>query len=190
VVIVVLAVELYAVYAVLHPRVSPGYRAYYIDHITKDWNVPHYPATPAEGIVFGKPGWPDFVRFSSGFSFQEDWGRWTDADLQPTATIFMSQKFSGPLCIEFFARPSVSQRGQKVDVGLGNNVGQVILADPDYTTYRVSFADARPADTLEFRFEDKVAPNNEVTHSGTDGRRLGMGIIWLKILPSVCKKTS
>jgi hypothetical protein len=187
VVLLLLAVELYAVYAVLHPKVTPEYRAYYIDRITKDWRVPHYSATPAEGIVFGRVGWPDFVRFTSGFSFHEDWGRWTDSDMQPSAKIFMNRQFSGPLCIEVNARPSVSQRGKKFDVALGKNIGSITLADPDYTTYQISFADAQPADTIEFRAEDNVPANNEFMHSGTDARRLGVGLVWLKILPSECK---
>lgn len=187
VVMVLLAIELYAVYAVLHPRVSPEYRAYYIDRITKDWNIQHYPATPADGILFGKNGWPDFVRFTSGFSFHEDWGRWTDADLQPSAKIFMNRQFSGPICIEINARPAASQVGRKVDIALGKNLGSIALPDPDYATYHVSFADAQPADTLEFRFQDDVPINSQFIHSGTDGRRLGFGLVWLKILPTVCK---
>src|ERR1700761_550832 len=107
-----LSLELYAVYAVLHPRVSPEYRAYYIDRVTDDWNPPHYAATPESGIVFGKEGWPDFVRSSVGFSHREDWGRWTDSGLQRTPALRMTREFSGPLCIQLTAHPSLAEQGR------------------------------------------------------------------------------
>lgn len=185
-ILVLLSVELYAAYAVLHPRVSAEYRAFFIDRSTKDWNPTHYPATPEQGIQFIQQGWPTFVRSSSGFSAVEPWGRWTDADLTPAPKIFMTRQFSGPLCIEFEAQPSYAERGTPVQVAFGQNTAGISLSNPEYTTYRVSFANASPADTLEFRFPETIPPNNELIRSSPDGRRLGMRFLSLRILPHQC----
>src|SRR5215471_5851617 len=149
VVIALLSLELYAVYAVLHPRVSTEYRAYFIDHITRDWHAPHYAATPEEGISFGKAGWPDFIKSGEGFAFPEEWGRWTDAELTPTAKIFMAREFSGPLCIQFAGHPADTEVGQSLQVALGENVANIKFSNSDYAVYQVSYAQAKPANTLE-----------------------------------------
>ena len=189
VVVVVLSLELYAVYAVLHPRVSPEYRAYYIDHTTRDWHVPRYAATPEEGIAFGKEGWPSFVDSAEGFSTPEDWGRWTDAELVPRAKIAMNQQFSGPLCLEFAAHPAGPEIGQKLAVALGPNVREVALSQPNYAVYHVSFDRAQPSHTLEFRLSKIPPPNSEIFRGSPDGRRLGIALFWLKILPGTCNET-
>ena len=90
VVVLLLGVELTAVYAVLHPKVSPEYKAYYIDRTTSDWRPPHYRASPDQGIAFLREGWPDFVSSTAGFSRFEEWGRWTDYDVYPTPSIHSS----------------------------------------------------------------------------------------------------
>src|SRR5690348_15186793 len=100
VIVAALATELYAVFAVVHPRVDPEYRAYYIDRSTMDWNPAHYPATPEQGIDFAHAGWPDFVRNGYGFSYREMEGRWTDAAMLQTPRLSLSRSFSGPMCVE------------------------------------------------------------------------------------------
>jgi hypothetical protein len=186
VIIVLLSLELYAVYAVLHPRVSPEYRAHFIDHFTNDWHAPPYPATPEEGISFGKEGWPGFVKSAEGFALPEGWGRWTDAVLTPTAKITMNRQFSGPLCIQFGGHPSDAELGQTLQLALGQNVADIKLSQTDYAIYRVSFDQAKPADTLEFRLSKLPPPINDTFRRSPDGRRLGMALFWLKILPDAC----
>jgi hypothetical protein len=186
--VVLLSVELYAVYAVLHPHVSPDYRAYFIDRTADDWKPPHYPATPQQGITFAQEGWPDFVHNSWGFSLREPSGRWTDATLSPTPTIFLNRQFSGPLCIEMVMLPSPAERGHKLLFSLGSNLSDFELSNPDFATYRVSFENAQPADTVQFRFDGQVPPNNKVAHAGPDPRRLGIRISALRIFPSTCSQ--
>jgi len=117
--VAVLSVELYAVYAVLHPHVSPEYRAYYIDHTTNDWNPPHYAATPEQGIDFAHAGWPDFVRNGYGFSYREAEGRWTDGGVLQTPRIELNRQFSGPLCIELRLRPAYAELNHQLGIAMG-----------------------------------------------------------------------
>lgn len=186
--VVVLAVELYAVYAVLHPRVSPEYRSYYIEHSTLDWNPPHYAATPEEGIVFERPGWPDFVRNGFGFSYREGGGRWTDATVLASPRIWMSRQFSGPLCIELVLRPSPAELGHRLEVAFGSNVRQLELSNREFYTYRISFENAQPADTLQFRFDGPVPLANDTRPTGEMPRRQGVQLSTLKILPGRCSQ--
>jgi hypothetical protein len=188
IVVGLLSVELYAVYAVLHPRVSPDYRAYFLDRTADEFNPSHYPATPEQGITFAREGWPDFVSSSSGFSVREPDGRWTDAAISPTPTIFLNRRFSGPLCIEMVMLPSPAERERNLQVLLGTNPGEVDLSSPNFATYRVSFDNAQPADTVQFRFDGRVPPNNEVPHAGPDPRSLGVRISTLRIFPETCSE--
>ena len=188
VLLALLSVELYAVYAVLHPHVSPDYRAYYIDRTLSDWNPSHYPATPEQGIVFAREGWPEFVRNASGFSLRQNDGRWTDAATVQAPTIFMNQQFSGPICVELTLVPALTERGHKLEVALGSNVGEIMLSNPGFATYYVSFDDAGPADTLQFRFDGRIPRLEDVAPGSRDVRRLGIDLSFLRILPSRCSQ--
>jgi phosphoglycerol transferase len=186
VVILLLAIEFYAVYLVLHPRVSPEYRAYYIEHTTRDWNPNRYQATPEDGIDFTKSGLPTFVRYTVGFSFPEARGRWTDATLSPSAQILLDRKISGPNCLEITAKPSYAERGKSVQVAWGHEVQTLVFSSDDYTAYRVSFANPVSTDTVGFRFPGKVPSPKELYPPSRDERRLGMSLLRLRILPGPC----
>ena len=186
--VVVLSVELYAVYAVLHPHVSPQYRSFYIEHSTLDWNPPHYAATPEDGIAFERPGWPDFVRNGYGFSYREGGGRWTDATVLDAPRIWMNRQFSGPVCLEMVLRPSPAELGHKLNVSLGSSVAQIELANREFATYRVGFDNAGPADTVQFGFEGPVPLAHDTRPTGEMPRRLGVQFSTLKILPGQCSQ--
>lgn len=181
-----LSVECYALYAALHPHVSPEYRAFFIDRSTTEWNPSHYRATPEQGIDFTRKDWPDFVRAVYGFSFSEPWGRWSDADLLPSPTIVLNRQFSGPLCVELVAQPAYTERGKQVQVTFGKNASDITLSNSDFTTYRLNFPDASPADTLAFHFPNQIPRLNDVVRASLDGRRLGIRLLSLRIFSHLC----
>jgi len=185
----ILSVELYSGYAVLHPRVSPNYRAYYIDRKTDDWEPPHYSATPEQGIVFARSGWPQFVRNSSGFADPGSDGRWTDADRAQVPTLFMNQSFQGPLCIEMKLQPSPAERGHRIQIALGPEARDLWLSDPAPAEYRVSFDPIQPANALQFRFDGPIPRVEDVTPGIHDSRRLGLQIFTLRILSLSCRQS-
>lgn len=187
VVAALISLEIFALYAALHPRVSAEYRAYYIDHTSIDWKPPHYPATPESGIDLTKPGWPDFVSQAYGFSFRDDQGRWTDAALQASPTIVMNHYFRGPVCIELAARPSVAELGRKVEVVLGQNSSAITLSNPDFVRYDIDLDSVQPANTLQFHFFGRVPRAKDVTPGNPDERRLGIAISSIRILPAHCQ---
>jgi hypothetical protein len=136
--------------------------------------------------VFSRPGWPEFVRNGSGFSFRQQDGRWTDAEVAKAPTIFMSEQFSGPLCLELTLIPAPAERGHKLQVALGSNVSEITLSNPGSATYYISFDNARPADTLQFRFDGRVPRMEDFIPGSRDWRRLGIDVSSLRILHSPC----
>jgi Domain of unknown function (DUF7024) len=187
VVIALLAVELAAVYAVLHPHVTPEYRAYYINQTTTDWKSIHYRASLEDGITFNRPGWPEFVASTSGISSQEADGRWTDAGLQPVARIQFDSMVSGPVCLAMSVMPSAAELGKDVVVGWGNENKEIQLAKPGFSEYQLGFEGNTPADALTFKFEGSVPRNNDVFKESLDHRRLGIKLSSLSISPGACR---
>jgi hypothetical protein len=170
----------------LNPRVSEEYRAYYIERVSTEWKPVRYAAMLEEGIAFGAPGLPVFVRNLSGFSFREVWGRWTDANHGPTARIFFADSLDGLLCLDLKARPANSMKGKLITVALGDQQKEIILRGSDFSDYFVEFFETRPAETLEFRFPGTVPPENTVDLSNPDTRRLGLAMVNLRLFRGSC----
>src|SRR4051794_12134938 len=61
-------------------------------------------ATLADGVIFNRETYPDFVAGVTGFSAPEAWGRWTEG---PRATI----EFARPLPATFTMTVTAAQRG-------------------------------------------------------------------------------
>ncbi len=141
-------------------------------------STPSYDATLAEGIDFRRPGYPNFVADVSGISTPESWGRWTDANLSPTAKI----RFKEPLPTQFLltldAIAFASNIGGNVIVRAGDTE-QSFVAKPESATYNLTFNLKTPSDTIEI-IPPKPASPSELNQSG-DSRKLGIGLITLKI---------
>lgn len=63
-----------------------------------------YEATPSEGMDLTLPAMPTFVRSLAGFSGTEFWGRWTDANLAPSATIELHEPLPPAFTLQVRAR--------------------------------------------------------------------------------------
>ena len=177
-----LAVHATALYDLLHPNVSREYRAYYIDRTSTDWHVPHYSATPEEGIDLAKSEWPDFVVRSYGMLKAEPFGRWTDTRYGLRSGFEFDRSFSGPACVALEARPYDSQRTRGLTLAFGDEVREVDLPQSrDMGTYVYDFALGGPANTLELRFPrplPRVSPDNP--------RQVGVAWKSVRILPGTC----
>jgi phosphoglycerol transferase len=170
----------------LNPRVSEEYRAYYIERISGEWRPVRYAATLEDGITFSAPGLPVFVRHMSGFSFREGWGRWTDANRGATARIVLADGLTGSVCLDLKARPANSMKGKVIKVTFGEQQEEIIPQGSDYSDYFLEFFEARPAETLEFRFPGIVPPENTVDRSNSDTRRLGLAMVNLRLFRGKC----
>lgn len=179
-------VYLLALAAVLRPRVSADYRAYFIERTSTEWHPVHYTATPAQGISFSSPGLPTFVRYVAGFSYREPWGRWTDASRAPVPQIAFAQGFDGTICVDLKAHASNAIKHKPVTVAFGDQRRTVSISAGPFADYLIEFHLSKPADVMEFMFSGTIPPENAVDRDNLDSRRLGLAMIYLRLYALSC----
>ena len=172
--------------ALLHPHVSEAYMAYYIERTSTDWKdrFLHYPASPEQGVIFSKAGFPSWVDHTYGLSYREDWGRWTDANLGHAAGLVLAREFNGPTCLHVTSRPAPSLVNKAVAIRFGKQTEPLRFTSRDFAQYHVDFSSPEKADRVEFLLPD-VDPA-----SRADSRRLGMGLVSLSISGGTCASQS
>lgn len=186
-VIVALAgVYVVALFAVLHPRVSPAYKAYYIDQTSLDWQPVRYPGTPQEGITFSRKGVPQWVESTRGLSVRDDWGRWTDEDMGDVAALTLTRPLSGTLCVDFTARAVPWVVGQPFVVRMGAETQTMRVAAPELTEYRAQFTNVTPANQLDILLPPRLPRVTDASPKSYDRRRLGLNLATLRIVPGYC----
>jgi len=186
VIMVLVSVYVAALFAVLHPHVSPAYKAYYIDHISSDWNPVHYPGSPEQGILFSRDGLPEWVQSTRGLSTREGWGRWTDEDLGSIAGVAFSHAVNGTFCVDLTARAVPWIVGQTIPVRMGNEVRDLHVASPELTKYQLQFTGLTDADQLDLLLPDKLPPVYKVVPTNGDRRRIALNLAALRLVPGQC----
>ena len=196
-----LALYLSTLLAVAHPNVGPEYKAYYVDRVLADWEPHRYAAKPDDGISFGAPGLPAFVRGLYGFSRRESWGRWTDAnhspraaDGTPVAQVVLVEAVTGAICLDVQAKSASWASGNPVRVSFGQEM-QTIQLGQELSENFLEFHLSENADTIEFKPSGILGPNSMLgmdiasdqqhPHSLKDHRR-ELGIARLRILHGSC----
>ena len=174
--------------AVTKPKVSTEYKAYYIDGKTVYWKPERYNATAEQGIDFRKPGLPTFVRYVSGVSYGEGWGRWSDQKAGDGVRIEYNTKFAHQACVKLTAQPSPSQRGRNVDIILGPGKATIRTDKPSKTTYVTPISLSWP--TSELLLKPESPGPVEWDPNGKRARRLGLAIESIAIIPGACKAES
>jgi hypothetical protein len=186
VIVALLAVYVVALAAVLHPHVSPEYRAFYISRISTDYDPSRYDATPEQGMTFNHPGVPTWVLATQGFSVRDDWGRWTDEGLGSNAGLTFNQSFDGELCLDVTARAVPWMVGQMVPITMGVQEQLLQVSNSGPTEYRLQFAHLAGATELDFMMPKHLPAIIERVPDSADARRLGMNISTLKLIPGQC----
>lgn len=186
VIVALLAVYVAALAAVLHPHVSPAYRAFYINRTSTDYDPSHYDATPEQGMTFNHPGVPTWVLTTRGLSVRDDWGRWTDEDLGSTAGLTFNRSFDGELCLDVTARAVPWLVGLVVPVKMGGQEQSLQISNSGPTEYQLQFAHLAGATELNFMMPKHLPTIIERVPDSADARRLGLNISTLKLIPGVC----
>lgn len=138
---------------------------------------PRYPASMAEGISFGSPGYPEFVRTVEGVSGSEGWGRWSDAALAPHVTIRLQDSVEGDFTLTLKARDYFGvNSGSSAIVRIGLVEQSFEITDGAEVEAELSFRNVPPSDSIEI-----MVPNHSQP-SETDSRRMGIGLISLSIV--------
>lgn len=173
------------VVAVTNPKVSAEYKAYYIDGRTVYWKPMRYIATFEQGIDFKRPGLPTFVRYISGVSYGEGWGRWSDQKTGDGVRIEYNTKFAHHACVKLTAQPSPSQRGSNVEIMLGADRATTRIDKPNKATYVTPINLSRP--TRELLLRPQTPGPVEWDPNGKRARRLGLAIERIAVVPGNCK---
>ena len=172
----------YAVAAVriVHLRVGPSYRAYYIDHRISGWHTNVYRVAETSGVDFSRPGRPTFVYSIGGLSAPDALGSWTDARLSPGATIRYQAPFSGSVCVILKAQPSPANIGAASYVQMGAQ--SLAFATPNAYPiwHRLQFT-VEPASAIV-----RIFPGVTERKSAKDARRIGLRLIRLIVVPGSC----
>jgi|ERR1035437_1656097 phosphoglycerol transferase len=142
---------------------------------------PRYESTLAEGIDFKKPGYPPFLIDVVGVSGREDWGRWTDANFGPDVKFRFNKPLPKKFILELQAHAYGPNEGKQIKIRAGNIERTVIIKNlPSHTVWSVEFDDVVSADTIEITPPNPVLPR-EIDPNSKDGRKLGLGLVALKI---------
>lgn len=172
---------LFALKALLHPRVSDAYRYHFIEKISGDFNPTKYHLSPDETIALSTTGLPDFVDHDFGFSYPETWGRWTDANFGNRAGFVFNKPYTGPKCLVAKLAPSDSMQGRSLILSFGDESKTVSFGQRDAAMYFFDFPDPRPAGSLQFQFMGKVPS------AGNDPRQLGLAIHSIRVITGSCE---
>lgn len=136
-----------------------------------------YQSTLSEGIDFKREGYPNFIVQVSGVDGREDWGRWTNADLSPNAKF----QFKNPLPKKFTLELKANPFGPNAvsTISNGSNFQNLTLNSSD-TTYSLVFDNPGGSNVIIITPQRPTSPK-EINPASTDTRKLGVGLISLKI---------
>lgn len=136
-----------------------------------------YQSTLSEGIDFKRDGYPNFLIQVSGVDGREDWGRWTNANLSPSAKF----RFKNPLPRKFTLELQADPFGSNfvVPVSIGGDFQNITLNQPN-VTHSLIFENLNSSDVIIIAPKNPISPK-ELNPTSTDTRKIGVGLISLKI---------
>ena len=140
---------------------------------------PRYEATLAEGIDFKRAGLPTFVTKIEGLSSQEDWGRWSDANLSPSIKIHFANPLPQKFTLELKERGIFDNTNFPTRVLIGG-VEHTFISKKSDQIEALSFSLSKPSNEIEI-----VPPRPKSAKElglSDDARRLGVGIVSIKIV--------
>lgn len=136
--------------------------------------------TSAECIDLTKRDIPSFISEVKGLSENEAWGRWSDADLGVVQFVFKN-KLPQEFYLEIKAVPYGPNDGKSVLVLVGKTREQFgIDSDNPNALYKIKFTNV-DSNTIEIQAPKPTSPYS--LGKGMDKRRLGIGLISVKIVP-------
>jgi phosphoglycerol transferase len=143
-----------------------------------DQLAPRYESTLAAGIDFKRPGYPNFLVDVAGVSSPEKWGRWTDG---PEVKFRFNSPLPKKFVLELQANAFGPNEGKPVKIRAGTIERVITIKNvPANSVYTAEFDDVTSTDTIVITPPSPVLPR-EVDPSNQDERKLGLGLVALKI---------
>jgi hypothetical protein len=190
VILVLLLIYAATLWAVLHPHVSPEYRAFYIDRTATDYRPTRtYNTTPEQGMVFSDPGLPAWVLTTHGLSFRDGGGRAIDEGLPGPAGVSFRQSFYGDICVEVKAYAFPGLAGKDIPVRFGEQEQLMRVPAEGPSTYELQFRELRDAKRLDF-LVPPVPSLLERSRPSRDARRVALSLRSLRLVSGRCDSES
>ncbi|MCU5773718.1 phosphatidylglycerol--membrane-oligosaccharide glycerophosphotransferase [Erwiniaceae bacterium BAC15a-03b] len=137
----------------------------------------------ADSFIFNLPGAPQAVKQFSGISRPEEWGRWSNANLAAEVKIEYSEPLPESFDLVITARAIGPNIHRPIPISVGEDKQQLNLGEQDTTT-TLHFRNPAKVDTLVIVPPEPLL-SNEGNITGHDPRRLGIGMVDIKIVPTV-----
>lgn len=137
-----------------------------------------YDATLNEGIDFSRSSYPSFMKYVSGISQREGWGRWTDANQGKHVLLGFNSPLPKRFLLELEAIPFDKNIGKVTQIRVGNQIKTIVVDDKN-RIYSMVFENIGSSDVVEI-----TAPGSsekKIKDGETDPRQIGIGLISLKI---------
>lgn len=141
---------------------------------------------PADRIMFDIEGFPQQVKVVRGISWQEDWGRWSNANIDPAVTVVYKRPLPDAFDLTLVAKASAANIGKKILVRAGQEEHSLVFGS-EISTRTVRFSATGGPTELIITPPDSEPVDEEgrgVTLAETLQRRLGIGLVELKITPA------
>lgn len=137
---------------------------------------PRYRADIAEGITFGREGYPNFVSSYKGISGREPWGRWTDGE---EAAIEFTQSLPKRFTLRINAGASAYVVGKSIKVVVGENQKEFQVEKEPASDIVIPFITEGEEKIVSIRFPKIMSPAEQ--GRGGDTRHLGLALVKLTI---------
>jgi len=137
----------------------------------------------ADRFIFNLPGAPQTVKNFSGISRPEAWGRWSNANLAPEVKIEYREPLPESFDLVITARAIGPNIHRPIPVSVGKEIQLLNLAEQASTT-TLHFRNPQHATTLVIAPPEPIV-SDEGNIIGHDPRRLGIGMVEIKIVPTL-----
>ncbi|OBW95292.1 DUF7024 domain-containing protein [Gallibacterium salpingitidis] len=138
-----------------------------------------YRATLSEGTIFNKEGYPDFLANVSGISYLEDWGRWSDVNLNKYVEFAFKEALPKNFKLELEIG-GYQNVGNFITVKIGGKIKKLKLVDSSIRKYELEFYDIENATTIKIVPPKPTSPKS--LQQSNDTRKLGLSFASLRIL--------
>jgi phosphoglycerol transferase len=143
-------------------------------------NENRYLSTLSTGIDFKKNGFPVFLKKISGVSNLEPWGRWTDANLGPIASLEFYRALPNKFKLELVAFGFNAENNRPVKIRVGSEEKMIFLSNVG-KYYSLNFENNEKVNLIEIIPLMPSIPY-QLDPKNTDTRALGVGLERIKII--------
>ncbi|MGK3113841.1 phosphatidylglycerol--membrane-oligosaccharide glycerophosphotransferase [Candidatus Pantoea formicae] len=135
----------------------------------------------ADSFLLTVPGAPESVKSFKGISRPESWGRWSNANLAPEVNIEYVDPLPARFDVVITARAFGPNAHRPIPVRVGDEEQMLNLGD-DFSTTTLHFSNPQGSHNLTIAPPEPLL-SNEGNITGQDPRKLGIGMVDIRIIP-------